>query len=141
VRSPQSLTLLFVAYVAVAVVRAALTLLPSRVVLRGVARTVDRALARAGATGADSREAVRVAKAVRVAARRVPAASCLTQALAGQLLLATRGLRSRLRVGVRRDPGGEFHAHAWLESDYGVVLGGGALHRFARLPDLTGSLR
>jgi hypothetical protein len=66
----------------------------------------------------------RIGWAVRNAARLVPGASCLTQALAAQYLLARAGCRSQLQVGVAQDPSGRFLAHAWLISDGRVVIGG-----------------
>lgn len=62
-----------------------------------------------------------LAWAVAAAARRVPFASCLAQALALESLLAQAGWPSELRIGVARDPVGGFDAHAWLEHE-GVVL-------------------
>ncbi len=78
----------------------------------------------------------RIGWAVRNAARLVPGASCLTQALAAQYLLARAGCRSHLQVGVARDPAGRFLAHAWLVSDGKVVIGGSSreLARYAVLP-------
>jgi len=66
----------------------------------------------------------RVAWGVRNAARLVPRASCLTQALAGQIILAWKGKPSRIRIGVARDEQRKFVAHAWLISQDRVVLGG-----------------
>jgi hypothetical protein len=66
----------------------------------------------------------------------VPGASCLTQALAAQYLLARSGHRSQLRVGVAQDPSGRLLAHAWLVSDGRVVIGGSSrkLARYSLLP-------
>ena len=51
---------------------------------------------------------------------------CLTQAIAGRWLLARRGYASDLKMGVRRKDDGEgIAAHAWLEMDGRIVLGGG----------------
>lgn len=55
--------------------------------------------------------------------RRVPMATCLTQALALQFLLARRGLHSEMHIGVGKE-GGDFRAHAWLETRHGVIIGG-----------------
>ena len=123
----------------VAAVRVALWLLPSRVVLRIAKRETERRLARAAARPARI-DVTRAAAAVRRTARGVPAASCLTQAIAGQLLLAGRGCPSQIRLGVRRDDGGAFQAHAWLETEWGIVLGGGQLSRYTRLPDFERAL-
>ncbi len=65
-------------------------------------------------------------RAVSRAARIVPGATCLPQALAGQVILAARGLKSTIRVGVTTGPKGDFLAHAWLMSGRTVVLGGSA---------------
>lgn len=122
----------------VAAVRVALWILPSALVLRGAGRITERRLARAAKRAPARHEAVRTAAAVRRTARAVPAATCLTQALAGQILLATAGCRSHLRLGVAQGAQGQFQAHAWLETEWGVVLGGGQLSRYTRLPDLRG---
>lgn len=88
------------------------------------------------------------AHAVRRAARLVPRASCLTQAMTLQLALARRGQPCSVRIGVDRAPAastlnvpnssdeikadspalqsgvGRFEAHAWVEWQGRVVLGG-----------------
>lgn len=79
----------------------------------------------------------RVAWAVRVISRRVPKATCLTQALATQVLLSRFGCASAVRIGVALDDNGLFCAHAWVEVDGLVVVGGGAVERYTALPDLT----
>lgn len=55
--------------------------------------------------------------------RRVPRASCLTQALVAERMLADAGIAVELRVGVARDVEGAFEAHAWLEHEGRIVLG------------------
>lgn len=76
----------------------------------------------------------RVAWGVAAAARFVPGASCLTQALAGQYLLARKGNMSNIRIGVERDTGKQLKAHAWLVSGNHIVLGG-SISGFAHLVD------
>ena len=63
--------------------------------------------------------------AIRAASYYVPSASCLTQALAAQLLLERYGYPAHVRIGVARRGNihGTFHAHAWVESDGAVVIG------------------
>jgi len=91
------------------------------------------------------REAWECAHAVSRAARLVPRASCLTQALALQRLLSRRGLESSLFLGV--DRAGQpsetprlrakgFEAHAWVEWR-GRVLIGGDISRWTPLPLAT----
>jgi len=88
------------------------------------------------------RRAWECAHAVSRAARLVPRASCLTQALALQRLLARRGLESSLFLGVDRagKPSGAaralskgFEAHAWVEWR-GRILIGGDISRWTPLP-------
>ncbi|WP_296312825.1 lasso peptide biosynthesis B2 protein [Erythrobacter sp.] len=56
-------------------------------------------------------------------ARLVPGASCLTQALALQYLLARAGHGCTLHIGVKRDAAGQFAAHAWVSCNGRIVLG------------------
>ncbi len=57
------------------------------------------------------------------AARWVPLGSCLTQGLAAQVVLARRGHPSTLRFGARKVDG-QFQAHAWVEVNGQIVVGG-----------------
>lgn len=125
--------LLLQSALAVVVVRVALSLLPARRAMSATLR-LQRWCAAAGRDAGWPPD--RIAWSVRVASRGVPGATCLTQALATQALLALAGRSSRLRIGVGRDEDGTFRAHAWVEVDDRVVIGGGRLDRFARLPDL-----
>ena len=70
--------------------------------------------------------------AVGVVARRIPWASCLTQALALQWLLAREGQSARIHLGVAKRVARGFEAHAWLESGGEILIGGDeSLERFA----------
>jgi hypothetical protein len=81
----------------------------------------------------------RVVWAVTVASRCVPKATCLARALAAQVLLARRGHLVHLRIGVARSETCEFEAHAWVECQGRVVIGGTeAPWRFTPLPPLEG---
>ena len=111
----------------VAAVRTGLTL-SSYNRIRGLVARLDASEA---ASVADLR---RVAWGVAAAARFVPGASCLTQALAGQYLLARQGRASKIRIGIERDTGAELKAHAWLVSGNHIVLGG-TISGFAHLVD------
>jgi hypothetical protein len=119
------------AAVAVPLVRLALSLLPFRTVHRAVARAVRRG------RRADGVSADRVIWGVRAVAARVPAATCLTQALAASVLLSRYGHEATLRVGVARDAGGHLRAHAWLESHGEMILGAPAPGAFHPLPPLV----
>ena len=63
-----------------------------------------------------------MAQALERGSRFVPGSTCLVQALAGQWLLQHEGYAPQLRIGVSKAEG--FAAHAWLELDGNVVLGG-----------------
>jgi hypothetical protein len=83
----------------------------------------------------------RIAWAVAVASRYVPAATCLTQALAGQILLAQHGEPALLQIGVAKNEAGALQAHAWLESRGRIVIGASPeLFRYTRLPSIEGKL-
>lgn len=60
---------------------------------------------------------------VEAISRRVPGSSCLVQAIAGTRLFRECGYKALLKLGVAR-PNQHFDAHAWVELDGGVVLGG-----------------
>lgn len=76
----------------------------------------------------------RVAWGVAATARFVPRATCLTQALSGQYILARQGNASSIRIGIERGTGEQLKAHAWLVSDNHVVLGG-SVDGFTHLVD------
>jgi hypothetical protein len=59
-------------------------------------------------------------------ARFIPRATCLTQAVAAQAMLARRGDRTLVSVGVRTGNLGNAEAHAWLVRGGEVLLGGSA---------------
>jgi hypothetical protein len=111
--------LLLQATVVVGTVRLGLWVLPFRTLRDFVAHTSASTTVRG-----DVETVSRVGWAVTSAARRIPAATCLTQALAAQYLLRRRGVEARLRIGVARERGERLQAHAWVESGGRVVVGG-----------------
>ncbi len=118
-------------------VRLALWLLPFRLLHQAVTRMAGTP---APGKRADEQMLARIAWAVTAVSRLVPLATCLTQALAVQVLLGRRGYPANLRLGVARDKAGRFQAHAWVESEGRVVIGGSAayLQLYAPLPALEG---
>jgi hypothetical protein len=77
--------------------------------------------------------------AVGTAGRKVPLVrTCLTQALAAQVLLARSGDQSDLRIGVTRDSNGKFVAHAWLEKQGAILIGGDSAKDYTPMPALKG---
>lgn len=79
----------------------------------------------------------RIVWAVLAASRYVPRTrTCFPRALAVHTLLTRHGLTSELRVGVAREGDGALEAHAWVECDGRVVIGGGELDRYVAFPDV-----
>jgi hypothetical protein len=110
------------AVIVLAFARLALWLLPFRT-LRSLMSRLGRATSsRKAAT--ENAAVDHIARAVGVAARFIPAATCLVQAMATQFLLGRRGVESTLRLGVTRAAAGKFQAHAWVECRDRVVVGG-----------------
>ena len=107
-----------------AVVRAALWVLPYRTVARLFDVSGDRIATRAKKP---PKRAAALIRTVAWAGRTLLAdRPCLTQAIACRWLLARWGYATELRLGVRRKEDGEgIMAHAWLEMDGRIVLGGG----------------
>lgn len=80
----------------------------------------------------------KVVWAVAAASRYTPGGvKCLARALATQILLIQRGHQAQLRVGVAKGAGGNLEAHAWIESQGKIVVGGiKNLGRYTPLPTL-----
>ena len=128
--------LLSTAFRLMVVVRTALWLLPSRVLIRLVSTVVAaHAERRAPVVRRRAMSIASVVWAIETAGRRVPAATCLTQALAGMILLGRHGHPSTLRLGVARGPAG-FRAHAWLEANGRALIGGDGVEQLIGLPNL-----
>jgi hypothetical protein len=90
--------------------------------LRGYA-AIRAAMPEAAQTADGHFYARQLARRITRLARAVPGASCLTQALALQYLLARAGHACELHVGVKRDAKGQFAAHAWVSCNGRIVLG------------------
>jgi len=113
-------------------IKLGMRLLPFRTLRHLLARVARTPV---GAWRADHSSPERVVWAVETASRHtLGVKTCLTQALAAQILLARRGRPALLHVGVAKggEPG-QFQAHAWVESEGKVVIGGSELKRYARL--------
>lgn len=99
--------------------------------LRSTAQRVGRR--HAGMTRSAPGQAERIGWSVESAARFVPKATCLTQALAGEVLLGRAGHPAEVWIGVAKSPAGKLEAHAWVEAYGRVVIGDHDLHRFTPL--------
>ena len=93
---------------------------------------VQRALGRVAAMGPGGPwidDDARVVRAVRTVASLLPGATCLTEALVAQCLLARQSSKTTLCFGVSRVTPAErpFAAHAWLERRGAIVIGASAI--------------
>jgi len=70
---------------------------------------------------------------VAVVSPYVPKTTCLAQALAAQLLLQRAGHQARLHIGVNYGIGGRLEAHAWVESQGRILIGGFDTNRYTHL--------
>jgi Transglutaminase-like superfamily len=74
----------------------------------------------------------RLSWSVQASAKRIPGASCLTQALALHWLLARAGHTVDLRIGVAKDGSSGLASHAWLEHEGEILIGdNGELDRYS----------
>lgn len=112
---PGDQRLIAYALLLVAWARIALWVLPFSVIQRNL-NVPARSRARTG-----GREAAYYIGAIDLAARCVPAATCLTRCLAAHVLLGRAGIASVIRFGARRNPAGAFEAHSWLESGGKII--------------------
>ncbi|MFQ5849215.1 MAG: lasso peptide biosynthesis B2 protein, partial [Candidatus Binatia bacterium] len=131
---PTERWLLVKAALLLGAIRMGLWLLPFQTLkhLLACVSQASKGLHRANRPSAD-----RIVWAVMAARRYVlRARPCLTQALAVQVLLKRRGYPAHLRIGVARTGTGQLRAHAWVESQDRVVLGGGEISRYTALPAL-----
>ena len=116
--------------------RAALRVLPLPRVRRLVRRYFRAASPLPRARRALAAQAVWAAVA---AGRRSPlGTTCLATALVAQALLQRHGYEAKLRIGVGRELDGAFIAHAWLEREGKVIVGGPAemVAAYAPLPEM-----
>ena len=75
----------------------------------------------------------RASRLVEAAARVYPLrATCLKKALVLYAVLTRRGLSARLLLGTAKEDG-KFRAHAWVEHEGKVVLGGPGTDRYSLL--------
>lgn len=126
--SPEARTATLEAALVLSAVRVGFVVVP--------ARLTGPLLRRACAPGVGSTSAAEVTEVVRGverAARRIPGATCLSQALTAWLMLRRRSIASTLRIGVARADA-RLSAHAWLEHDGAIVLGAESAHSHTSFP-------
>jgi len=142
--SPEEKRAVMRAGLLVAVIRVGLAVLPFRRMLRAVRRAARPHTGSRPRSGRPSQFDKDLAVwAVEAAGRRLLTSNpCLPQALAVLILFRRAGEDAELHMGVSRDGDGPFEAHAWIESDGKVVIGGDVpIEGYARLQGLdTGYL-
>lgn len=94
--------------------------------LKRVRWLFEHSVARGRVASASRASVEQLVWAVSVASSFVPHASCLTQALAMRTLMIRSGHPGELCIGVARPVGGAFSAHAWVQSEGTIVIGGPA---------------
>lgn len=114
--------LFFQALALTAALRLGLSLLPFTTVRGHLDRVASRSRKRAR-SGRPRHEAGRIIWAVRAAGARVPATTCLVEALAADALLRRYGHPSSLKIGVRPGRLVPLDAHAWVECGGMPVIG------------------
>jgi hypothetical protein len=121
-RSWADKVLLVRSFLFVCAVRVGLWVLPYKT----VQRLVNHALV-PGEKATPQEELLRIRRVVgaveSMSRRLLGDKPCLVQALVAQRLLRQGGFDSELRIGVAKD-GRELLAHAWLERDGRIVIGG-----------------
>ena len=63
---------------------------------------------------------------VAAVSNRVPGSSCLVRAIALSRLMFANGHECRIDIGVKKSPEGKLAAHAWVQHEGQVILGGEA---------------
>lgn len=124
----QDRSILIQALIALSIFRIVLPLLSLR--------TVERLPLSMNWRGNQIPSACRIAWAVRSAARFVPGATCLLQALTAHALLIRHGYAPRLTIGVMKDGCQRFGAHAWVTCADEVVIGGRETQKYTALLSL-----
>ena len=136
--STRERTLLVQATILLAVARIGLRTLPFAT-LRNILSKLSTIGTHSGGRMSDNRVGKQVVWAVDTVGRHLPLiGTCLTQALAAHVLLSRSGLQSDLRIGVTRDPNGKFVAHAWLEKQGAILIGGDCSKDYTPMPALNG---
>jgi hypothetical protein len=121
--------MLLKAFILLIFVRLGLWLLP----FQTLQRTLEKLFHYPVTSNRQSLSPEKVSWAVRAVSWYVPSATCLAQALTLKALLTQEGIHSDLAIGVARDDATGITAHAWLEIDGKVIIGGQERDRYTQL--------
>jgi hypothetical protein len=128
-RLPFCEKILFIkAWTLLGIIRLGLSLLPF-IALKNLLRVIGPSIARADEQLSEDQ----LVWAVSTASRFIPKATCLAQALALQLFLQRTGHQARLHIGVEEAEKGALQAHAWVESEGRILIGGLDINRYTHL--------
>ncbi len=112
--------------------RVGLALMPFPMVVSALKR-----IARTPANAPEDQDSANhIVNAVKSMSRAIPGCrSCLTQSLTAKTLLSRAGFQALLRIGVARLDG-RVQAHAWVESQGEILIGGEEAGNFTPLAGL-----
>lgn len=141
--APHHRLLLIQAALVLTLIRLGLWLLPFQVLCRLLAKFSVSSHASSHASGHASVSSIAVEQvvwAVEVVSRYAfGGVKCLARALTVRVLLAQQSDVTQLRIGVLKNVEGKLEAHAWVEHQGRVVIGGlQNLSDFTTLPALDG---
>ena len=121
--------LLLTSFFVVTLMRLALWLIPFRL----LQKILGHSFRTPGLIKGEIASPQEVAWAVRATSPYVPKATCLVQALSLKALLAWEGIPTDLAIGVTNSESSGIMAHAWVELDGTVLIGGQDLGQYTRL--------
>lgn len=129
--------LLIKAVLLLAAIKLGLWLLPFETLLRFLVGISGSPIDAPSGTSEARTFASEVVWAIETASEYTPGSkTCLVRALAAQVLLARWGYPALLHIGVLKGEGGQLQAHAWLESEGEVLIGGEEAGSFTPLTTL-----
>jgi len=119
-------------------VRLGLWLLPFRLLYRILLKLESAPFSQS----ADPAIIDQISWAVGTVSRFVPRATCLTQAMAAKVIFCRKKQPAVLRIGVTKDSRGALLAHAWIETNGKIVIGGteSTVERYTELPPFEGKV-
>jgi len=118
-RSGADWNLFFRAYAVVGFIRLMLWMRPFPKIQSWATKAQNSRVAK---SSLDSKAVYKIVWAVSAAARRIPRATCLTQALATQIMLGRRAYATDLHFGAKKN-GQKLDAHAWIERNGNILIG------------------
>jgi Transglutaminase-like superfamily len=126
--------LLVMSLILLAAIRLGLWLLPFRTLLKLLTR-ISQPIKNAQITNLVT--VGKIVWVVNVVSRYMPGVKCLARALTTEVLMRRHQLSSQLCIGVAKTERGKLEAHAWVEYQGKVVIGGlSNLSKFVPLPSL-----